>query len=257
MILSVSIMAVPERADLVADLVGRLDAYSAGVVMIGTVEDRDTPKAGPWATAKQAWRAHHPKADYHLVIQDDALPCVHALCGCLSALNALNALNTRKPGPAVLSLFVKLWGLAGEDYDRAAAVIKARAAQANTRTEAGWMRLGVLAGGVANCMPVNLIDDFISWADAHVNPRVPHDDHRLSMFCTARRIPIYATIPSLFDHRDGPSIMEHCPGVNRRANWALGADEDAARFCWPAVRPDQLPFHQIKQPEAFASFVAR
>jgi hypothetical protein len=252
-------MAVPERVEMVQELLNLLEWERSfrDCVFVSLVMDEETPKAGPWLTAKRAWQAAHPGATHHLVVQDDALPCRNAIHGCVQAIQAVH--ESLDGQPAVVSFFCKVWERAREIHIEAADSVRYRSRTAKTGEpiEAAWMRLGVLAGGVANCLPTSIIPDFLQWGEAHVSPKVPHDDHRLSMFCTARQIPIYATVPSLFEHRDGPSIMQHCPGVNRRASWALESIEDARRYCWPRFRPDEVPFHQVKGPDAFASFVRR
>jgi len=85
--LSVAIMAHPTRRD------GALRVREALGGEIPIVYDTNpVPSAAPeqrWATGRRAWEAYDPDADWHLVIQDDAIVCQDMLAGLERALDRL------------------------------------------------------------------------------------------------------------------------------------------------------------------------
>ena len=82
--LSASIMAHPARSGEVAELVAALDRE------VPIYWDNEGPPSGKadrvWRTARGAWELADPAADWHALIQDDALVCRDLLAGLELAL---------------------------------------------------------------------------------------------------------------------------------------------------------------------------
>src|SRR5690606_5759806 len=82
---SVAVMAHPDRAGFVDELCGRLDRDPTVVWdEIGDV----------WHTGRRAMLAYDPDADYHLVIQDDAVVCRDLVAGVEKALEYVERRRT-------------------------------------------------------------------------------------------------------------------------------------------------------------------
>ena len=82
--LSASIMAHPDRAPYVDELTDALGRW------VTVHWDQEGPPSGNadrvWRTARGAWLQHDPAADFHLLLQDDALVSHHLLTGLEQAL---------------------------------------------------------------------------------------------------------------------------------------------------------------------------
>lgn len=166
--LSISVMAHPER-EMYFDYLKK---------MLGDVPFAIDTGCGLLENCKNAWKLHDPTADYHLVIQDDAVICENfrerALEFLAKAQNSPVSFIYINPIP-----FIKN---AKEIYER------------------GYIRQPGLSGGVALCLPVRLIKRMLEHYDTL---KLPHDDHRIGNFLITNGIQIYSPIPSLVDHRVG------------------------------------------------------
>src|SRR5690606_34338582 len=147
--LSVAIMAHPARRD------GALRVREALGGEIPIIYDANPiPSAAPeqrWATGRRAWEAHDPTADWHMVIQDDALVCEDLLAGLEKALAVLG----RK---GLVSAFTS-HGKPEHTHVRRAwrtAVDKGHA----------WMCTKSLCWGVAIIAPVRTIPKMLDWCSA-------------------------------------------------------------------------------------------
>ena len=204
--LSASIMAHPDRAGLVDRLQSALD--------------RDIPVAWDergdrWDTGSRAWRMADPDADYHLVIQDDAIPCRDLLAGLERALDELP-----EPGHPV-SLYVG-------KVKPFSAVVTAMVNQAAT-TPTSWLSMPDLNWGVGIAMPVKHVEPALDWGEANKR-RIANYDMRLSRYFCHEGLWTYYTWPSLVDHDDGPSLIDH--GSGRHAHRFLGRDQSALDVDW-------------------------
>lgn len=196
--LSASIMAHPDRSALVADLRERL----TGAGEIPVYWDDEGPASGNadrvWRTARGGWGLADPEADWHVLIQDDAVPCADFLPGLAHALLEVPDDATVCPYLGQGGAASKRWGLLG--------------AQADQRG-ASFVRASSLMWGVAICLPTRLIPEMIESADRM--HRVP-DDMRVAGWTKKRRGEVWYTWPSLVDHRPVPSITKH-RAADRRA----------------------------------------
>lgn len=217
--LSASIQAHPNRADLVKDFTSTLDRP------VPVAWDDEGPPSGNsergWRTARRAWQLADPAADFHLVLQDDAVPCADLLAGLEQALEHV-------PGDAVVSAYLGKGGAAPSRWGD-------MAAEAD-RQGASWVVSAKLMWGVAIVLPVRLIPEMIERADRR---HAVTDDMRVAGWAEKRGSEVWYTWPSLVDHRAVPSITKHrAPGrVARRHHQgsALGL-----RWAGPVVRDPML-----------------
>jgi hypothetical protein len=175
----------------------------------------DTPELGlgEVANGNRAWAcARH--ADWHAVLQDDAL----LVPGFLEALpRALAAADH-----SIVSLYTGTGRPLQRSVESAIRVADARGW--------AWLEHRTLLWGVAVAMPTGLAPDFLAWGAGQPGPY----DERIGRFARERRIPVLYTHPSLVDHADGPTLLQHKvgpPTAPRRAH-RLGT---AADYTTPAA----------------------
>lgn len=206
MILSASVMAHPDRAPLVEELLTALDRP------VPVHWDPEGPPSGNsdrvWRVARGGWQLHDPAADWHVLIQDDALVCRDFLAGLERALEAI-------PQDVVVSPYLGQGGATGQRW--------ARVGAAADRQRASWVQSAKLGWGVAICLPTRLIPDMIERADRMTG--VP-DDMRVAGWSTRRRGQVWYTWPSLVDHRAVPSITKHRAADRRAVRHHLGSALD-------------------------------
>lgn len=188
--LSAAIMAHPDRANLVEDLRDKLDRY------VSIKWDQAGPPSGRgdrvWSVAREAWLAFDPSADYHALIQDDAVPCANLLAGLENALSYL-------PHDALVSPYL--------GKGRNVPLRWGRMAERADATGAAWVVSEILAWGVCILAPTRLIPDMVAWCDRKAG--MP-DDMRVSAWARRHQIEVWYPWPSLVDHRHGvASITKH------------------------------------------------
>lgn len=187
--LSASIMAHPDRSALVDRLRASLDRD------VPVAWDDEGPPSGNadrvWRTARRGWGLADSEADWHLLIQDDALASPDLLAGLEKALD-------HAPLDAVVSPYFGQGGAVGARWARIGAEAE--------RRSASWVLSERLMGGVAICLPTGLIPDFIARADTMAG--VP-DDMRVAGWSRRRHGEVWYTWPSLVDHQPVPSITKH------------------------------------------------
>lgn len=225
-VLSVSVMAHPSRAVMVEELLTRL-GYPAAVAW--------DEKNDEWHTARRALLAYGPAAEYHLVVQDDALLCRALWDGLTAAL-------PHAPAGAVVSLY------AGET--RRGAFWRAHTAAAGGTSS--WLLTSRLWWGVAAAYPVEILDRLVAGCDTSA---VREYDRRVSTWLRRKGVAVAYTVPSLVDHADGPSLLHHdgtAPGTRaRRAPWFIGEDASPLDVDWT------LPPLLVSDPRAPAQQVRR
>lgn len=191
--LSVSVMAHPDRAPLVQELVAALDPAHA--LSIPVAMDDEGPPSGNtdrgWRTARRGWELADPAADFHLLLQDDAWPCADLLAGLSKALEHV-------PPDAVVSAYLGKGGAIGPRWGPIATEA--------TRRRASWVRSHKLMWGVAIALPVKLIPEMIERANRSTGTP---DDMRVCGWIEKRRGEVWYTWPSLIDHRNVPSLTKH------------------------------------------------
>jgi hypothetical protein len=186
---SASIMAHPDRADMVRALESALDRD------VPVVWDRAGTASGKgdrvWSVARRAWEARHPDTDFHVLIQDDAVVCPDFLAGLEKALDHV-------PDTALVCPYLGQGSNVPERWTRMAD----RADQQG----ASWVRSYVLMWGVSIAVPTRFIPDMIAWCDRKVG--MP-DDMRVGRWFQRQGIDTWYTWPSLVDHRPSPSLTKH------------------------------------------------
>jgi hypothetical protein len=213
--LSVSVMAHPDRVDLVSDLQDRLGRE---VPVHWDPEGKPSGNGDRvWRVARGAWQLHDPEADWHVLIQDDALPCPDFLSGLERALEYV-------PMDATVCPYLGRGGAAPRKWMTMGAMADQRQASFVVSQSLMW--------GVAICLPVALIPDMIVRADTM--HRVP-DDMRVAGWTKRRGGEVWYTWPSLVDHRPVASITKHRAADRRAVRHHQGS---ALELSWsgPVVR---------------------
>jgi hypothetical protein len=208
--LSASIMAHPDRHEQVAELLETLDSDDVMVAW-----DGEGPPSGNsdrvWRTARRGWEMFDESADWHVLLQDDAIVCQDFLAGLSVALEHV-------PQDAVVSPYLGMGGMTGNKW----LVLAAKADNVN----ASWVRGNKLLWGVCIAVPTRLIPQMI--ADCDRKTGVP-DDMRVSGWFERRGADCWYTWPSLVDHRNVPSLTKHRAKDRRARRHHLGS---AVELSW-------------------------
>lgn len=218
--ISWAVMAHPARADLVADMLGRLDVEPT--VMWDEQEGPpSSDKERRWAVGRAAWTCYDPEADWHIVLQDDALPSFDVGAAMTKALDHI-------PGPGGLSLYL---GTRRPSPGRVMRMI-----QQSEEAATSWMRMQSLNWGVAIGLPTQLIFEMCEFGDRYT--MWTYDTRVGQYLIRVAKLPTYYTWPSLVDHRDVPSLLNHGPG---RVAWRWH-DGSALELDWSGgLVTDGLP----------------
>jgi hypothetical protein len=219
--ISASIMAHPDRLDSVKTL---LDVLGEDVPVSW---DDEGPASGNadrvWRNARAAWLMHDPDADWHVLIQDDAVPCIDFLLGMHQALKRIPT-----EAPVVMSPYFGTGRLVSNRWDRLAE----RADQSST----SWIRTTKVMWGVCLAIPVRHIPAMIAFADRRQG--IP-DDMRVAGWAARNNADVWYPWPSLIDHATVPSLTKH-KAHDRRARKmltgsALGVDWSVKPVTDPAL----------------------
>jgi hypothetical protein len=187
--LNVAIMAHPRRKHAAKRL-----AAATGAQIVWDERDDE------WHTGARAIAAYDPTATHHLVLQDDALPIDDFLEHAAAALEhrpddlVSFYLGTSRPPQ---------WQAAVDD-----ACMRAEDAGA------AWITAPALLHGVAIAIPTTAIPQMLAWCQPLT---VPYDQ-RIGMYW--RRVleqRVLYTWPSLVDHDDTRSLVQHPDGAPRTA----------------------------------------
>jgi hypothetical protein len=201
--LSVSVMAHPMRGREVIDL-----QYALGR-RVPISWDTEGPASGNadrvWRNARDAWMMHDPDADWHLLLQDDAVPARDLLAGLERGLDSL-------PEPGVVSLYLGQGRLVPLRWGRLATMADSAGAL--------WVRTNKLMWGVAIALPTAWILDMIAYADTKA--RVP-DDMRVAGWAERFGLDVWYTWPSLVDHLMIESLTKHKMSDRRARRYYQGS----------------------------------
>lgn len=204
--LSAAVMAHPRRAELVDDLLARLDRPVP--VVWDQVNDRHE-------TGLRALQAFDPTATHHLVIQDDALPCRDLLASVERALSFV-------PGDSPASFYV------GRVRPFRSAVDRLVGSAAG---EVSWLRFPGPWWGPAVVVPTSVLPDLTAWWVAPKTQRIKNYDRRIETWFKTRGIDCFYSWPSLVDHRGDDSLITGHNAV-RTAHRAVGPDESGLAVDW-------------------------
>lgn len=158
-------MAHPRRREMVIELLQQLP---------------DTPVSWDsdnnlWHTCKGAWELHDPTAQYHVVLQDDCIPCDDFV------VRATAILTTLERGESAVCFYV---GDKAMPYNGVSFYNRK------------------IFNEVAICLPTHRITSMVAFCD-HMKATTDRDIER---YCKRNRLPVYYPQPSLVEHREGPSL---------------------------------------------------
>lgn len=174
--ITVTVMAHPKRREAAEALYLELVNYPFAHVSITWDEQNNE-----WHTGERALRCGANKADWHVVIQDDAILCDDFYGNLVAALSVL-------PERVLTSLYTGTGRPLGKRVK--AAVEKA--------ADASWLRHYILFWGVAIAIPSDHIEPMLDFVKDRTEPY----DFRIGVFYQRNRLPVYYTNPSLVDHNE-------------------------------------------------------
>lgn len=156
----------------------------------------DEAGEGCWPTGRRAWALHDPTADYHVVIQDDAILCENFIERATAQLI---------PRYKAYSFFLS------SGSPRRLARIRRLLARKRRRAESRH-----LYNGVAVCLAVALIEPMLQWIEEREVRfdrmwGTTRDDGRIAEFILKRGLVVCYPLPSLVDHRVGKSLVRQYP----------------------------------------------
>lgn len=203
--LSVAITAVPARSAMVNRLIGQLRGTPVDVLW-----DRD--KKGCWWNAERALRTASAKHTHLLLLQDDALLCKDFV----ATVEAI--------GAAVPNEWVSLF------------TTSKKAARAH-ENGARWVTCD-RTWGVANLLPVWMVNDFLKWVAKYPSPS-KSSDGRFFAYLLSHERRAWFPMPSVVEHGGaGRSESGHGGFVQLRAGAFIGADVSGTSIDWTAGLQD-------------------
>ena len=192
--LSVSVMAHPKRQDYFQRLKDEL-----GEDVPFSIDENNSILEN----CKAAWRLHDPSADFHVVIQDDAILCKNFLERAKRFIQETESKRIQNN-----------WSIFGYNFFRRA---EYKEAQMREYEKIGYQLEARNRGGVSICLPVNQINSMLKFFD---NTNSRHDDERISRWIESKKFKMCYPIPSLVDHDDHISSLAGNPiKVNNRQAW--------------------------------------
>lgn len=201
---SVAVMAHPSRAEMVEDLLARLDAPAT--VVWDEIQDRHD-------TGVRSLEAFDPNCSHHMVIQDDALSCRDLVAGATEALK---------------------WVPAGHPLSAYVGRVKPFAREVSAivgKADAGvsWIRMAGIYWGPCIVVPTEGLLELCEWFRGAAS--IQNYDRRTSRWFEARGRECWYTWPSLVDHRGDESLtLGH--NQRRNAHQFIGEDVSATEVDW-------------------------
>ena len=208
MTLSAAVMAHPDRADMVTDLLARLDRP----VPVAWDEKQDRHDTGI-----RALRAHDSTATHHLVIQDDALPCIDLLASIERALAYV-------PDGHPASFYIGRVRPFRREIERAVA---------GAEGQASWLRFPGPYWGPAVVVPVADIPALDEWWSGD-GAGFTNYDRRIARFFQLTGRDCWYSWPSLVDHRGDDSLVTGHKTA-RHAHKAVGPGVSGLTVDWSGL----------------------
>jgi hypothetical protein len=184
--LSIAIMAHPSRTGYVAELHKAL-----GPVPVAWHDGPDATRTDHlpiWRTRRAALLLADPAADFHCLLQDDAIPTAD--------FRARAEALVDQHGDRLYALFYRRTPRLPEVHQVAMRSVRR-----------GWFAARGYIRGVGVVVATERIPDLVAFGDAIGGHR--GDDYRMKHWAIARGIETIVPIPSLVDHRPGPSLAGH------------------------------------------------
>lgn len=170
----------------------------------------DDGTLGLYGNSRRSWMMHENTAQFHLVIQDDALVCKDFYC------RFDNIVSKTSVVPKELAYCLYFSKKNSEKKLLAEFNIKAL-----NNLSKGYFTDKYLRFGIALVVPVKHIKQMIAHADTREDLK-NHDDSRYSSFFAKNNIDILYSLPSLID-QDQLCISTHTgrPNINNCATWFI------------------------------------
>lgn len=192
--LSISIMAHESRERYFNYLREKLGDVPFSIDKIGE------ENIGIWENCKRSWKLYDKNADYHVVIQDDAIIGNDFINKAIKEIEA-------HPGNAFSFYF----------GNRKRFKETAEKADKQNGITMHW-----LSWGVAICLPVNQIEKMIKYCDKLPERLKKHDDTMIANFLKSIKMPVWYPMPSLVDHRNEDTLMNSDLEGGRKAYKFIG-----------------------------------
>lgn len=181
MTISAAIMAHPKRKKQAESLALQLKKYPFVAVSIVYDKPNAASHDDEWNNGIQALRRGVGVADWHVVIQDDAIlsPGLYDnLCGAIATV----------PQKSLISLYTGTSRPLGKR-------VKVAVDKVNDET---WLSYWLLMWGVGILIPSSHIEPMLDFVSDRTEPY----DTRIGIFYQRNRLPVYYTMPSLVNHDD-------------------------------------------------------
>jgi hypothetical protein len=205
MTISAAIMAVPARHKQSYELYKQLRKMPFEWVTIVEDEVADGTHESEWNNGKNSLLAGVGKADWHLVIQDDAILSPGFFENLQGAIHSV-------PQKSLISLYTGTSRPLGKRVKCAVDKV----------VDETWLSYWLLMWGVGILIPSSHINPMLEFVDDRTEPY----DTRIGIFYQRNRLPVYYTMPSLVDHDDdlGTVIPGHgtVPGARVAHRLATG-----------------------------------
>lgn len=191
--ISIAIMAHPKRKEMAESLFKQLDEMN--FVSCELVMDN---KDYEWNTGVRALQAKAPNADWHLVIQDDAIISENFYQNVKRALEEV-------PERTCVSFYFGSGSPFPEKTER----------QFKSASDKGisWIRTATLFWGVCIAVPADETEKIITFGAG--SSRLY--DNRVGLYFFNQGRAVYNLVPSIVDHSQGESLLEHGKDLVRKA----------------------------------------
>lgn len=199
MTLSCAIMAHPDRKPYVDELLLQLN--SAVPISWDGAGEPSAIGEQRWKVGREAWQMFASGADWHVVLQDDAIVCDDFLAGFAKALEHV-------PEQALVAS-------AYCGAKRPGQIPFTRIAKTARNDGASWLRSMQVWWGVAIAARTETIEPMLEWCDTKIGS--PYDSRIGAYYRWKAGSDAWFTWPSLVDHRDGPSLIAGHRDVGRNA----------------------------------------
>lgn len=184
---SVAVMAHPARRDLVHNLLERLGEDVPVSWDPHAEPSRD--KQRRWMVGAGAWTMHDQKADWHIVLQDDAKVCDQFID---VATNALRKIN----GVAAASWY----------YGDHPPFLDIESDVRLTSSRGSWVYSTKLHSGLGIVLPTGIIPDMLN---SCYRMSMLTYDMRISQYLRKNKFSVGYWLPCLVDHLQVPSLLGH------------------------------------------------
>lgn len=179
--LSIAVMAHPKRKKQAEALALELKKYPFVAVEVAYDRPGANSHDDEWNNGVRALKSGVGVADWHVVIQDDAILTPHFYDNLIGATSTV-------PTKTLISLYTGKSRPMGKR-------VKIAVDKVNDET---WLQYWLLMWGVGIMMPSSHIEPMIEFVEDRTEPY----DTRIGIFYQRNRLPVYYTMPSLVDHDD-------------------------------------------------------